>query len=379
VKKDVKRVLILIGDAGGGHLSAANALTESFAAIYGDEFQVRTIDIFTEAGVKPFKDSAQVYVKVGAHLLAELVYDFFVLVASTGFGYYLYKTYVNAKLYRATKRIVTAYGPDILIANNSVITPLMGKMKLEGAPFIVAGLVTDIVNIFRGWADRNVDCIVSPTHEATVKLRRWGVDRKRILGPLFPINPRLSDFRPRAVVMKELGLREDLKTILVTAGGVGMASLEHAIDDLVTDERLQVIILAGRVEKLCRELEERYRGNARVKVLGFIDNIQDYYNAVDIVVGKPGPATILEVELFRKKAVLTKRVGIQEKGNARYAVRNPNFRSIGGRWHLLKRTVDDLLRHDFTPYRGRRSFKESETIVREIVELMERKKQASAS
>ena len=370
----MKRVLIFIGDAGGGHLSAANAITETFYTLYGDEFSVKTLDIFTEAGIKPFKDSAQLYIKVSSSLLSEFIYNCLVFISSTGFGYYLYKTYVNAKLFRATKRIVESYNPDILIANNSVITPLMGKMKKEGAPFVVAGLVTDIVNIFRGWADKNVDCIISPTQEATKRLLRYGVDPGRILEPLFPINPRLVNFRPRDQVMAELGLDVSLKTILVTAGGVGMASLDHALDDLAADPRLQVIILAGRVEKLIRELTERYADNPRVKVLGFIPNIQDYYNAVDIVVGKPGPATILEVELFGKKAVLTRRVGVQENGNVGFALRNPNFRSIGGRWHLLKRTVDELLIQPPVAYPVRRSFNECELIVKGIVALLEKKR-----
>jgi UDP-N-acetylglucosamine:LPS N-acetylglucosamine transferase len=370
----MKRVLIFIGDAGGGHLSAAKAVTETFQTLYGDEYTVKTLDIFTEAGIKPFKDSAQTYARISSSLLLEFIYNLVVFIGSTGFGYYLYRTYVNAKLYRATKKIVEAYAPDILIANNSIITPLIGKMKKEGAPFIVAGLVTDIVNIFRGWADREVDCIISPTHEATKKLLHYGVDPERILEPLFPINPRLASFRPRTDVLRELGFDASLKTILVTAGGVGIASLEHALDDLVADPGLQVIILAGRVEEQCRELTERYAGNQRVKVLGFISNVQDYYNAVDIVVGKPGPATILEVELFGKKAVLTKRVGVQENGNASFALHNPNFRSIGGRWHKLKRTVDELLASETVPFPGRRSFDECERIVKEIVALLDKKK-----
>ncbi len=367
------RVLIIIGDAGGGHISAANAITESFRRLYGDRFRLKVIDIFKEAGVAPFRDSAELYVKISASPFLEFFYNIFVPLLSTRPGFYLYKTYVTAKLFRATQRIIRAYGPEIVVANNSIITPLAGAMKRRGGRFIVAVLVTDIVRVFRAWADNHVDCVFSPTDEATRRIARFGVKREKIRGPLFPINPLLSVYRPREEVLSGMGLRtEGLKTILVTAGGVGAPSLKRAIDDLAGDPRLQVIVLAGRVPGFERELQERYAGNPRVRVFGFVDNIQDFYSAADLIVAKPGPATILEIELFQKKAVLTKRVGIQESGNAEFALRNPNIRSIGNRWWRLKKTVDRLLREECIPFKDRRSFNECETIVREIVGLWER-------
>ncbi|MBN2351187.1 MAG: hypothetical protein JXD23_01365 [Spirochaetales bacterium] len=367
------RVMIIIGDAGGGHLSAANAISESFRKLYGERFRLKAIDIFREAGVPPFRDSAELYVRISASRFLEFFYNVFVPLLNTRVGFYFYKTYVTAKLYRALKRIIDAYDPHIVIANNSIITPLAGAMKRRGGKFLVAVLVTDIVRVFRAWADRHVDCVFSPTHEAARRMVRFGVKREKIRGPLFPINPLLSVYRSREEVLAGLGLRTDgMKTVLVTAGGVGALSLKRAIDDLAGDPRLQVIVLAGRVPGFERELQERYAGNPRIKVFGFIDNIQDYYNAVDLIVAKPGPATILEIELFQKKAVLTKRVGIQESGNAEFALQNPNIRSIGRRWWRLKKTVDRLLNAEFVPFKDRRSFDECETIVREIVALWEK-------
>ncbi len=373
------RVMIIIGDAGGGHLSAANALTASFRKLYGDRFSLKVIDIFKEAGVPPFRDSAELYVKISASRFLEFFYNIFVPLLNTRVGFYFYKTYVTAKMYRATKRIIDDYDPHVVIANNSIITPLAGAMKRHGGRFLAAVLVTDIVRVFRAWADKHADCVFSPTHEATHRMMRFGVKREKIRGPLFPINPRLSVFRPRDEVLAGLGLRTDgMKTVLVTAGGVGAVSLKRAIDDLAGDPRLQVIILAGRVPDFERDLQARYAGNPRIRVLGFIDNIQDYYNAADLIVTKPGPATILEIELFQKKAVLTKRVGIQESGNAEFALRNPNIRSIGNRWWRLKKTVERLLDAEPVPFKDRRSFDECETIVREIVALLEKSRRGGA-
>jgi processive 1,2-diacylglycerol beta-glucosyltransferase len=369
-KRTAKRVLIVIGDAGGGHLSAANALTESFQRLYGNQFRVNVIDIFSLVNVRPYKNSAALYIKINKNRLAEFIYNFVGLCVSNRFGYAIYRCYVNAKLYNETRKIIAGYNPDIVVANNSIITPLFQKMKQENARFKTVILVTDIVQIFRGWGDPDADLVISPTREATQRLIHYGVDPKKIHGPLFPINPRLRNFRPRHKVLEELGFQDkNMKTILVTAGGFGVLSLEDDVNDLIRDEQLQLIILAGRIEGFRKELEERYRNNPRIKILGFIDNIEDYYNVADLIIGKPGPATILEIELFQKKAVLTRRVGVQENGNTEFALRNPNFRAVGNHSKKLRKIVSELLAEKEIPFTERRSFDESDQIVHKIAEL----------
>ena len=368
----MKRVLIIIGDAGGGHVSAARALSQTFATLYPDQYQVAVVDILKASGVRPFVNSFEIYKKVNENRLYEFIYNTVGFITSTAFGYWIYKQYVIAKLYRIVRRIVNLYNPHLVIANNSIITPLVEAMKREGAEFKTVVLVTDIVRIFRGWADRYADLIISPTRQATRRLIRYGVHPRKIRSPLFPINPRLANFRPKEEVLKELGLKtEGATTILITSGGFGVLALTHALDKLAQDPRLQLIVLAGRIEELQKELNERFKDNPQVRILGFVENIQDYYNACDLVVGKPGPATIIEAELFQKKTVLTKRIGIQEKGNAEYAIKNPNFRYIGPRWWLLKREIDRLLASEPKPFAERRDFNECERIVHYLVKLME--------
>lgn len=368
----MKRVLIIIGDAGGGHVSAARSLSQTFAKLYPNQYQVAVVDILKASGVRPFVNSFEIYKKVNEKRLYEFIYNIVGFITSSAIGYFVYKQYVIAKLYRVVKRIVNSYNPDLVIANNSIITPLIEAMKREGAHFKTAVLVTDIVRIFRGWADRYADLLISPTRQATRKLIRYGVHPRKIRSPLFPINPQLANFRSREEVLKELGLKtEGLKTILITSGGFGVLALEHALDKLAQDARLQLIVLAGRIEDFRQKLSERYQNNPRIKILGFVENIQDYYNACDIVVGKPGPATIIEAELFQKKTVLTKRIGIQEKGNAEYAKKNPNFSYIGPRWWLLKRELDRLLELEPQPFAERRDFGECERIVKYLVRLIQ--------
>src|SRR5690606_11108162 len=115
--------------------------------------------------------------------------------------------------------------------------------------------------------------------------------------------------------------------------------------------------------------EYKYLDNKKVKILGYINNMHDYLKIADIVVGKPGPATIIESELFDKKMILTRKIGQQETGNIDYALKNPKFRYIGESWNKLENTIQELL--DFNPKQvgelHKREFDECERIVDEIV------------
>ncbi|MBN1525939.1 MAG: hypothetical protein JW904_15780 [Spirochaetales bacterium] len=364
------KVLICIGDAAGGHISAANALQKTFAALYPETVEVKVVDVYAEANIPPFNNSADVYMMVNKSRIGEIFYNTVLWLFNTPVIYPMYRWYLIKKMKEPTRKIVDAFGPDIVVSNNSVVTPIFEQLKKEGAVWKSVVLVTDIAFIFRGWGDRHADMVISPTEESTAALLQYRVDPLRICSHLFPINPALADYLPRDKVLKKLGLSvEGKKTVLVTSGGFGVLALGKVLEKLAERPDLQVIVLAGRVEEFRKELDQRFGDNPRVAVLGFVDNIQDYYNAADIIVGKPGPATIIEIELFRKKAVLTKSIGFQEKGNVDFALKNPNFRSIGGKWQLLPRYIDELLSQDAAAIFDRRRFDESEDIVRHIANL----------
>lgn len=88
----------------------------------------------------------------------------------------------------------------------------------------------------------------------------------------------------------------------------GVKTLNTAIKKILKDHRdLQMIIIAGKNDSFKNYLLNEHGHDENVAILGFVNNIQDYFNASDIMIGKPGPATILEFEIFNKKAILTKK------------------------------------------------------------------------
>jgi UDP-N-acetylglucosamine:LPS N-acetylglucosamine transferase len=343
------------------------------------QLNVKTVDIFKEIDVQPFHDMESTHVFVSSNGFAERVFD--VIVTTLMYVRPIYILFYNFFQWRVTKefkRYLDYENADIVISVHPFSSMALTHIKKQDhlLDYKTATMITDLVTIFPGWADYEADVVFSPTASATNILLKNKVQLQRVKYPIFPIKPSLKDYESREKVAERLGLSLNKPTVLLTGGGLGVMAMEKAVATLAEDENLQMIVLAGKSEYLQRKLKATYADNPGVKVLGFVENIQDYYNFVDIIVTKPGPATILEAELFDKYVVLTKRVGIQEAGNIQYALTNPKFRYIGRKISTLRSTIDKILLEiesngaQKKSSKSRRKFNESNVIARSIVELL---------
>lgn len=369
----MKKILIVITDAGSGHRSAANALEQAFTKLYPGEYEVKIMDLFKTVDVEPFNTSDSFYSLVSRNRKFEVVNNLGFKILNTEFAYTFFYAYTIHRLYTECLNVIEEEQPDIVISTHPVVSMIMREIKLHKPEMRSVTVITDLITLFRGWADDKADLVFAPTNDAVNTLVKIGVDVTRIIYPLFPLNPALANFRSKEEVTRELGFNTTNPIVLITAGGVGINSMVKAIEKLAKNKHLQIIVIAGRLNAYRTKLEKLFASSTRVKIFGFVTTIQDYINACDIVVAKPGPATILEVELFKKKAVFTRRIGEQEIGNVDYLIRNPNFRYIDDDYSKLESTLNELLtlqlREPAKQY-NTRSFDESEHIVQEIVKIL---------
>ena len=183
-------------------------------------------------------------------------------------------------------------------------------------------VVTDLIDVHRGWACRSADLIVVSTEPARQAALRWGIraDRLELLG--LPIDVR---FRPpvpgeRGAARRRLGLDADRPTVLVSGGGEGSGGLWDQVLALSLDPHpWQVIAVCGRNERLRGRLLG-VRLQTPTVVLGFVDDMPDLMRASDLAVGKAGPGAIAEALATGVPLVLTSYLPGQERSNVRFAV-----------------------------------------------------------
>ncbi len=367
-----KKVLILIGDVANGHRSAANALTLSFEKLFPNNIEIETVDVFTVSpNTQPFYSADSTHLLISQNKSVEFIANMGFKLFNTEAGYDLFEWFAYKKLSSVIREVILREKPDIIITIHPIVSVVLNKMKLRNEVEAKSvTVITDLVTLFRGWADSSADLVFAPTSISVNTLVSFGVDISKIKFPLFPINPHMENAQEKLNVFSSLDLDSNKKTILLTGGGFGIESLKKAISSISKNfQDLQLILIAGKNVNFKTYLEDKYKNNKNVKILGYVNNMQDFINISEIVIGKPGPATILEFEVFNKKAILTKKIGEQEIGNIAYSKSNPNFRYIGEDWSKLEDTIKELLEKEVEG-KARRSPDECDQIVKEIYKLV---------
>ena len=370
-KRPRRTILLAIGDVGGGHRSCANALYQEILARFGDEYDVMVDDLFTVVDPSPLGDSNRAQRLFARHsLLKVLLNDPVWHLGNTRLGHRLTERYVLCRTLDTYHARVERHAPDLVVSLHPYVSMAIGAIKRRGGTFRYAVVVLDLVSLLRGWADPVADLIVSPTEEASLALRNYGVEGSRIVGPLFPLSAALRAIAPRTNTLRSLGLDPEATTVLLSGGGGGGRALARPLAILARDRTRQLIIACGKDEALLDELRARYRDASGICVLGFVSNLPDYLAAADVVIAKPGPSTILELEALGKRTILTDDLGPQEVGNVEYALTRQLVRHIGSDSRKLPETLDELLAAPDAGVSSRRRLDEVAIIAERLVGLL---------
>lgn len=364
-------ILLAIGDVGAGHRSCATVIAQAIARRYPSAYHVVIDDFFAAVDPSPLGDSNRAQRLFARYdVLKRLVNDPVWHLGNTRLGHALTRRYVLRRTLHAFTPRLERHAPDLVVCIHPYLCMSVAAIKRRGGRFRYAVVVTDLASLLRGWADPEAELIVSPSHEATAALVAYGVESSRIVAPLFPLADAAAHTAPRGATLRALGLDPTVSTVLVSGGGSGGRALAQPLERLARRPDRQLIIAAGKDEALARDLRARYDGVRNVRVLGFVPNLPDYFAASDVVVTKPGPSTILELEALAKRTVLTGDLGPQEVGNVRLALQRPLVRSIGRAWRRLPAAIDELLAAPDDPHPPRQRHRDASAIAEHLVGLL---------
>lgn len=154
----------------------------------------------------------------------------------------------------------------------------------------------------------------------------------------------------RRKLFKEFSFKEDIATILITGCGLATRDIVKDLMYFMKSKDHQFIILTGKDDRLNRRLTERFLYESNVVVKGYTTSILDLFAVSDLIIAKPGPATLLEIERLGKKAIFTRPIGYQEWGNVEYLLQNPNFIYVGEDLELIEEEIKVLLEKEIGGY-----------------------------
>jgi 1,2-diacylglycerol 3-beta-galactosyltransferase len=308
--------LLLFSDTGGGHRSAARALAGALRQL-APRIRVVAIDPLLEQGPDAVRRICSLYPLIIQRWPSAwgAVYH----ASNSPLVFALLQTAFGAQVREALARQLDTLDPDLLISVHPLLNHVTGPLLEHGRRRGLVTVVTDLIEIHRGWAFPGADLVVVPTEEARAASLRAGVRPERIQCLGFPVD---LSFRPpipgeAATVRRRLGLEAERPTILVTGGGEGSGRLLDQVQALARSPRFwQVVAVCGRNQPLRQRLE-KLPVAVPTRVLGFVDDMAELLRASDLVVTKAGPGAIAEALVTGVPLILTSYLPGQEKANVR--------------------------------------------------------------
>lgn len=153
----------------------------------------------------------------------------------------------------------------------------------------------------------------------------------------------------------QLGLQTDYRTVLVVGGGDGMGGIVETarqlgdklgIESSKVNQEFQMVVVCGNNKQAQTTLSGvKWNDGVNVCVKGFVDNMDEWMRASDVIVTKAGPGTIAEASICGLPCMLSSYLPGQEEGNVPY-VKDNGFGSYSGNPQVIAETVCSWLESD---------------------------------
>ena len=317
----LRKVLLLSASAGAGHVRAAEAIEKAFKEdANGESREVHHLDILNYTN------------KVFRHLYSKAYIDLVNKLPEVPGWVYdkLDKPWKNERRRLALDKLNTrplvkllrGYQPDLIVCTHflpaEIVSWLKAKERLASRQVII---VTDF-DVHAMWLVHHYEHYFVAIDEARAYLEALGIPAGKITVSGIPIDPVFAKRKDKQEMRAKHGLAADRTTILLSAGGFGVGSVDALISSLLPlQHRAQVVAICGRNEELKKRLQKlaaRAKPDATVllKPFGFTKEMDELMTASDLVLGKPGGLTTSEALAKGLVFVIVNPIPGQEERNS---------------------------------------------------------------
>jgi processive 1,2-diacylglycerol beta-glucosyltransferase len=234
--------------------------------------------------------------------------------------------------------------PDIIITTHYAPAEMLSILKLKNKIDIpVVTIMTDYAS-HNFWLYKGIDAYIVSNSDMIEEMVSKGIDRNSIYDFGIPVNPNFLTNFSKNTTLSELGLRDDLRTILVMCGSLGVGHIIEIYEELnKIDLPLQIIILTGSNKKLYAQLNEiKDQSEKEIRIIPFTKEVNKYMQACDLLLTKPGGITITEALLCGIPLALFLPFAGQEKRNLEFLIKH-NLAIHIKKLDKCKNTIEDLL------------------------------------
>ena len=317
----LNKVLLLSASAGAGHVRAAEAIEKAFSqAKDAGSREVLHVDVLNYTN------------KLFRHLYSKAYIDLVNKMPEVPGWFYdkLDKPWKNERRRLALDKLNTRpfvkllrdYKPDLIVCTHflpaEIVSWLKAKERLSSRQVII---VTDF-DVHAMWLVHHYEHYFVAIDEARVYLEALGIPPEKITVSGIPIDPVFGRLKDKQEMRAKHRLAPDRTTILLSAGGFGVGSVDALIAAMMPlKHRAQIVAICGRNEELKQRLTRqaaRLKEDATVTVkpFGYTNEMDELMTASDIVLGKPGGLTTSEALAKGLAFVIVNPIPGQEERNS---------------------------------------------------------------
>lgn len=320
VKSEVSKVSILIlhASVGTGHKTAALALEKAFKQLGAERVWVQdTLDY-------------------GSGLFRRLYANLYIELSEKtpelwGFAYHesnreqsrfereLRQLYSRVGVYKVDE--LNHLRPDAILCTHFLpIDAALNSLAPAGLKAPVYCVVTDFVG-HPFWAHPNIAGTFVGNEMTADMLVSHGVPRRSLQVTGIPVNPDIAQPKDPGAIRQRHALG-DGAVVLLIGSGIENDKVRHIVQGLLARDVAGVLlVVAGRNTTLQQNLADLRSGeHLQLRVLGFVDYLDDLVAASDLVVTKSGGLITSEVMARGTPLLVTEPIRGQEEFNADYVV-----------------------------------------------------------
>ena len=322
-----KKVLVLYGSYGGGHLSAAKAISKYYETNYED-IEIKLIDCIEYINKYINKVSTEAYKEMAkkAPWVWKQVYN----KSKSGALAYLSNA-TNKLLAHKLLDLLEEENPYLIISTHPFATQMCAMLKeKEKIDCKLATILTDY-HIHDQWLvlSKYNDYFFVSNEQMKAAMIAEGIHDQKIFVTGIPISDKFSQKFNKKEIYELFELSPDKKTVLFFAGGefgLGRNTTIMVLKALIRLFReLQIVAISGKNKKMNKkfqELIEITNSSDRVKLFEYTDKVPELMSISSAVITKAGGLTITECLASNLPIVIINPIPGQEEENAEFLEKN---------------------------------------------------------
>jgi len=342
----MKKVLIMYATYGMGHKKIAEYIKDYFKE--HSDFEIEMIDILKYS--TPFFGflTQKTFEKINFSIpyIWDIIYNAF----NKNITLFPKKAVIMSTFkFKGLKKKIIEFNPDLVISTHSFCSTIISEYKKkEKLNTKLITIVTDY-EAHKLWTDNEKyeDYLIIGNSLEKKELLKKGFPKNKIKDIGIPLS---NDFDKvkynKDKTIKEYNINKNLKTLVFFCSR-GKITNEYAKELVKLKLSYNIIIVTGNNSKLkdsLKKIAQKYN-NEHIKILGYINNVPELLNIADLVVTKPGGATVTECLYFNVPMLFIGKHAGQEKANAKFLEKQKCAIKVTKVKNMIKQ-IDRLLLND---------------------------------